>query len=115
MAVVDEVSPASYGEDRFVLTLSPGQTPRQFEAVLIDVDLSDCLPAGVVLPLEATLMQESGAATFQRQTFESLAPTELAFVPREGGRCLVRLAEKHHNRWFGSIEFPVAGELVGRR
>lgn len=115
MAVVDEVSPASYGEDRIVLTLSPGQTPRQFEAVLIDVDVSACLPAGVVLPLEATLMQESGAATFQRQEFARLAPTQLAFVPREGGTCLVRLAEKHHNRWFGAVEFPVAGELVVRR
>lgn len=115
MAVVDEVSPAYYGEDRFVLTLSPGQTPRQFEAVLIDVDLSACLPAGVVLPLEATLMQESGAATFQSQPFEHRAPTQLAFVPREGGRALVRLAEKHHNRWFGSVEFDVDGELVVRR
>ena len=115
MAVVDEISPASYGEDRLVLTLAPGQTPRQFEAVLVDVDYSACEPAGVVLPLELTLMQESGAATFQRQVFERVAPSQLAVVPREGGRCLVRLAEKHHNRWFGAVEFDVAGELVVRR
>ncbi len=115
MAVVDEVSPAYCGEDRFVLTVAAGQTPRQFEAVLIDVDLSAALPAGVVLPLEATLTQESGASTFQRQTFERLAPSQLAFVPREGGRCLVRLAEKHHNRWFGAVEFDVVGELVVQR
>jgi hypothetical protein len=115
MAVVDEVSPASYGEDRIVLSVVPGQTPRQFEAVLIDVDYSACDPAGVVLPLEAIVTQESGASTFQRQTFDNLAPSQLAVVPREGGQMLVRLAEKHHNRWFGALEISVAGELVVKR
>lgn len=115
MAVVDEVSPAYYGEDRIGLSLVPGQTPTQFDAVLVDVDYSRCLPEGVVLPLELTITQESGAATFQRSTFSNLAPSQLAFVPREGGVCLVRLAEKHHNRWFGSLEIPIAGELVVKR
>mgnify|MGYP001560409073 CR=1 FL=1 len=83
--------------------------------MLIDVDYSACDPAGVVLPLEATVTQESGATTFQRQAFDNLAPAQLAFVPREGGQMLVRLAEKHHNRWFGALEITVAGELVVKR
>lgn len=113
MAVVDEVSPAYYGEDRIVLTLSPDTpSPAALDAVLIDVDYSACLPQGVVLPLEMLVTQQSGESTFQRSIFTLLAPSQLAFVPREGGRCLVRLGEKHHNRWFGSLEFDVSGELA---
>lgn len=112
MPVVDEVSPASYGQDVLVLSLVPGQTPRQFEPVLIDVDYSGADPAGVVLPLELTVASESGEATFQREIFTLLAPTQLAIVPREGGRHLVRLAEAHHNRWFGALEVDVIGEVV---
>jgi hypothetical protein len=115
MAVVDEVSPAYYGEDRIVLSLAPGASPQALDAVLVDVDYSACLPEGVVLPLEMTVMQESGESGFQRQSFTLFAPNQLAFVPREGGRCLVRLAEKHHNRWFGALEIDVAGELVAKR
>lgn len=114
MPVVDEVSPSSYGQDLIVLSLVPGQTPRQFEAVLIDVDYSQCDPAGVVLPLGLTVTGESGAATFQEQTFAHQAPNQLAVIPREGGTMLVRLFEAHHNRWFGALEVPVIGELATR-
>jgi hypothetical protein len=110
MAVVDEVSPAEYGEDRIALSLGPLQTPRQFEPVTIAVDFSACDPEGVVLPLEMTVTSQSGAATFQRQVFERISPSELAFIPREGGPHLVRLFERFHNRWFGALEFDVIGE-----
>lgn len=110
MAVVDEVSPAEYGEDRIVLALGPLQTPRQFEAVTLTVDYSACEPEGIVLPLEMTVTSQSGAATFQRQVFERIVPSELAFVPREGGPHLVRLFERFHNRWFGAAQFDVIGE-----
>lgn len=114
MPVVDEVSPAEYAQDLLVLSLVPGQTPRQFEAVLIDVDYSKADPAGVVLPLELTISSESGAATFQRSIFSRVRPTQLSIVPREGGSHLVRLAEAHHNRWFGALEIDVIGELATR-
>jgi hypothetical protein len=110
VAVVDEVSPEEYGEDRIVLALVPEQSPRQFEPVTITVDYEACLPADVVLPLEMTVTSESGAATFQRQVFLNLKPDELAFIPREGGQHLVRLFERFHNRWFGAVQFAVAGE-----
>lgn len=114
MPVVDEVSPASYGQDLLVLSLVPGQTPRQFEAVLLDVDYSAADPSGVVLPLELTVMGESGVATFQRSTFARVRPSQLSIIPREGGKLLVRLAEAHHNRWFGALELDVVGELATR-
>lgn len=114
MPVVDEVSPAEYGQDRITLSPVPGQTARQFEALLIDVDYSACDPAGIVLPLILSVTGESGAPTFQQSTFERLAPSQLAIIPREGGRMLVRLAEAHHNRWFGALEVDVLGELATR-
>lgn len=115
MAVVDEVSPESYGEDRIALSLTPGQTPRQFEPVTISVDYDGCLPEGIMLPLEMTVTAPSGAATFQRQVFERLSPSELAFVPREGGEHLVRLAERFHNRWFGALQITIIGERAVER
>jgi hypothetical protein len=111
---VDEISPAEYAQDLLVLSLVPGQTPRQFEAVLIDVDYSKADPAGIVLPLELTITGQSGVATFQRSQFTRVRPTQLSIIPREGGRLLVRLAEAHHNRWFGALELDVIGELATR-
>jgi len=110
MSAADEISPIEYGQDLIVLAVSrETPVPRAFEAVLIDVDYSLALPAGVVLPLEFTVTSESGAATFQRRVFRRLRPSTLAFVPREGGSHLVRLAEQHHNRWFGAITIDVEG------
>lgn len=113
MAVVDEVSPSSYGQDLIGLTLS-SDTPlvRAFEAVIILVDYSSTLPAGVVLPLEFTVTSDSGAATFQRKVFRRVRPSQLVFIPREGGSHLVRLAEQHHNRFFGSLILEVEGSPI---
>jgi hypothetical protein len=113
MAVVDEVSPVSYGQDLIVLSVSQA-TPqlRAFEAILLDVDYAACLPAGIALPLELSITSESGAALYQRQVFRRFAPLSLAFVPREGGSHLVRLAEQHHNRWFGAILLDVEGSAL---
>lgn len=110
MAVVDEVSPVTYGQDLIRLTLSQDTpTVRAFGACLILVDYSLTLPAGIMLPLELTVSSASGAGTYQRRTFRRLAPRQISFVPREGGPCLVRLAEAHHNRWFGSLVVDVDG------
>jgi hypothetical protein len=115
MAVVDELSPEIYGQDLILLSLTPLQTPRQFEPVTVDVDYAQCLPAGIVLPLEMTVTSESGAALFQRAVFRRYAPTQLTFIPREGGSHLIRLAESHHNRWFGALQIEVLGERVNQR
>jgi hypothetical protein len=113
MAVVDEVSPVTYGQDRILLTLNQ-ETPlvRAFGACLINVDYAATLPAGVVLPLVFTVTSSAGAATYQRKVFRRLAPSVLSFIPREGGPHLVRLAEAHHNRWFGSLTIDVDGSTL---
>ena len=110
MAVVDEVSPVTYGQDLIRLTLNR-QTPtvRAFGACLIDVDYSLAAPAGIVLPLEFTVTSSAGAATYQRRVYRRAAPPQISFVPREGGPHLVRLSEAHHNRWFGSLLIVVDG------
>jgi hypothetical protein len=113
MAVVDEVSPVTYGQDLIRLTLSQQTlTVRAFGACLIDVDYSLTLPAGIVLPLEFTVSSSAGAATYQRRVFRRLAPQQISFLPREGGPHLVRLAESHHNRWFGSLLIEVDGAIL---
>ena len=113
MPVVDEVSPVTYGEDRIVLTLSE-QTPepQAFNAVVVDVDYSAGLPEGVTLPLELTIVGPSGSETYQRRVFRRLLPDTLAFIPREGGEHLIRLAEQFHNRWFGALVLEIAGDPV---
>lgn len=113
MAVVDEISPSTYGEDRIDLTLSQATpAPRAFEGVIVNVGYDRCAPEGVVLPLELTIVGPSGAATYQRRVFRRFAPQDIAFTPREGGQHLVRLGEAHHNRWFGSLELNVEGNSL---
>lgn len=113
MAVVDEVSPSYYGQDLIRLVLSTDtQFVRAFEPVIIEVDYSATLPSGVVLPLEYTVTSDSGAATYQRQVFRRVRPSQLVLIPREGGSHLVRLAEQQHNRWFGSLLLEVEGSPI---
>lgn len=115
MSVVDEISPSYYGEDRIGLSLIEAQARSvlvAFQPVIIDVDYSACDPQGVVLPLELTITSESGSIVYQRKVFRRLAPSQVTFVPREGGEHLVRLAEQHHNRWFGRLHLAIQGSLV---
>lgn len=110
MPVVDEVSPVTYGQDLIRIALAPSSPlVRAFEPCLVDVDYSLTLPVGVVLPLVLTVTQSAGVATFQRRVYRHLVPSQISFSPREGGPCLVRLGEAHHNRWFGSLAIDVAG------
>lgn len=112
MAWPDEVAPSYYGEDRLRLALAdPNQLLVAFEPILISVDYSRALPEGVVLPLEFTVTAPS-AVNSQRTVYERFRPDELAFVPREGGSYLVRLAEQWHNHWFGTLVLEIAGDRI---
>lgn len=113
MPLIDDISPSYYGQDRIKLTLSdPNQLLQAFTAVLIDVDLSRCLPEGIVRPLEFTVTAPS-AANNVRSVFRSLTPAQLAFTPREGGSHLIRLAEQFHNHWFGMLVLEISGDRLG--
>lgn len=112
MTLIDDLSPRSYGEDRIRLTLrEPDQALVAFRGILIDVDYSRTLPEGVLLPLifSVTAPSESGSYA---TTYRRLAPKELAFTPREGGSHLIRLGERYHNRWFGTLVLDIAGDRI---
>ncbi len=111
MAVVDEISPPEYGEDRFVLKLSQDTpNPRAFSPVVVEIDYSAADPEGLVLPLELTITGPSGTRSYERRVFPAFAPASIAFKPREGGAYLVRMTEQNHNRWFGSLPLDVEGD-----
>ncbi len=108
----DELCPEYVGEDRIRLNRAdPTETMRSRTAIFLDVDYDACDPEGVQLPLVLTICNELGT-TFERQVFRRLAPTQVAFVPREGGEYLVRLSEFAHNRWFGSVTLAVLGDRL---
>lgn len=112
MALIDDIAPSYYGEDRLVLTLTDReQLLRAFEPVLITVSYAKALPQGVVLPLEMTVT-DPGGALLDRRTFERFAPSSLSFTPIEAGSHLVRLAECFHNKWFGALELEITGDRI---
>jgi len=110
--IIDELSPATIGEDLFTLSLSPlNPNPRAGQGVQIDVDYAKCAPSGVVLPLEI-LIQAPSASGFVRRIYRRAAPASIVFVPREGGLHGVLLREVGHNRWLGKLRVIVAGTAI---
>jgi hypothetical protein len=111
VSIADEISPSTYGEDRFDLTLSAETPlPQANAVVVVNVSYEGALPEGVVLPLELLIVGPSGLTTRQRQTFRRIKPTEITFRPVEGGSHLIRLAELYHHRWFGALVLTIAGD-----
>lgn len=108
----DELCPDYVGEKRIILNLDDAlATFRARSTVLIDVDYTDCDPEGIALPLVLTIATERGT-TFERRVFTRKAPSQVSFVPREGGLYTVRLAEFAHNRWFGALTVTVLGDKL---
>jgi hypothetical protein len=113
VSVADEISPTYYGEQRIALRTEAGVSVfRAGVPIVLTVDYSAAAPEGVVLPLELTITSLSGARTFQRRVFRRFAPGQVLVLPREGGPHLVRLAEAHHNRWFGALTLNVEGAVI---
>ena len=109
---LEEISPRYYGADILRLTLSsPQQVLRALQPVLVTVDYSAALPAGIVLPLEFTVTAPSEVNS-TRTIFRRFAPTELAFTPREGGTHLIRIAEMWHNMYWGRLVLEIAGDRL---
>ena len=109
---LEEISPAYYGSDFLRLALSdPKQRLQAFTPVVVSVDYSRCLPAGVVLPLEFTVTGPSQTSNV-RTVFRRFAPRELVFTPREGGSFLVRCCEQFHNLFFGVLVLEITGDRL---
>ncbi len=112
MALLDDISPSYYGEDRIRVTLSnPDQLLQAFTPVLITVDVSRCLPEGIVLPLEFTVTTPDNELAV-RTVFSRFTPSDLVFVPKQGGSFLVRVAEQFHNLWWGRLVLEIAGDRL---
>ena len=111
-AFLEELSPGYVREKRIDLTLDDeAPSPAAFVPVLINVGYTRALPEGVALPLLLEV-QGPSSQSYQRRVFTHATPSSLIFTPREGGRHLVVLREAAHNRWWGSLQLDVAGELL---
>lgn len=110
--LIEEISPATIGEDKIVLALDPATlVPRALAPVLITVDVSACEPEGLVLPLEL-IIQAPSASGCRRHILRRLVPKSLSFIPKEGGLHGVVLRELVHNRWLGKLRVEVLGDPV---
>lgn len=108
----DELCPEYVGEKRLVLNRSdPAATLRARTPIALTVNYDACKPEGVVLPLVLTITTEQGTS-FDRQVFRRSIPSEITFIPREGGTHTVRLSEFAHNRWFGTLTLAVLGDRL---
>jgi len=108
---IDELSPAYVREKRFDLGLELGARPRANRSLLVTVSYDRAAPEGVMLPLVLEV-QGSSAGSYLRREFTRALPSAIIFTPLEGGPFLVTLREVGHNKWFGTLNLSVEGELL---
>lgn len=114
MRYIDDLSPPYVRERRIVMTLGVGSSsPAANQSMVIDVDYSKTLPEGLILPLILEV-QGPSQASYQRRVFSRAQPRSIVITPREGGRHNVTLREVAHNKWWGAVQFDVAGERILR-
>jgi hypothetical protein len=107
---LDELSPATIGEEKITLTLdSSTPVPKVFALVQVNVDYSSALPAGIALPLDF-IVQGPSQDSYKEKVFRRYLPQSLSFIPIEAGAHLVLLREQAHNRWLGRLIVTVAGD-----
>jgi hypothetical protein len=106
---IDELSPATIGEDKIALSLDPSTDPAQaLKAVQINVDYSEA-EGGVALPLDF-IVQGPTEESYIGRTFRRFRPSALSFVPVAAGEHLVLLREQGHNRWVGRLRITIVGD-----
>lgn len=119
MASLDEFAPTYVREQLLVIALANSLIPAKVNtAVDLTVEATGDAAAdkaGLVVPIEMIVTSPSSAARgqpFYRHVFRRKAPTQISFVPREGGDHLVVLREVAHNKWWGSIQISVVGSSL---
>jgi hypothetical protein len=108
---LDELSPVYVRDKRLDLALEPGAKAAAGRPLLVTVSYARALPAGVMLPLVLEV-QGPSAASYLRREYTRAAPSAVIFTPQEGGQFTVTLREAAHNRWFGTLNLTVEGELI---
>lgn len=106
---IDELSPATIGEEKITLQLDPGTNAKVFSVVQVNVDYSPAEPAGVAVPLDF-IIQGPSVSSYRERVFRRSRPNTLSFVPIEAGEHLVLLREQAHNRWIGRLIVTIAGD-----
>lgn len=98
------------GAEAITLQLSPDTSaPIAGLPVVVLCDYSGAGAEGVVLPVFVTIIAPSGLALLERE-FTRMLPSSIDFTPTDPGSHLVRVAERHHNRCFGTLQVDVAGD-----
>jgi hypothetical protein len=109
---IDELSPATIGEDKIVLAVDPStDPPTALKAVQINVDYGKAdAEGGVALPLDL-IIQGPTQESYIARTYRRFVPKTLSFVPIAAGVHLVLLREQAHNRWVGRLRIVVIGDF----
>ena len=115
MALIDDISPVTVGEDKIKLTLDPASDPPLANRpITINVDYSDADPNGVVLPLRFVLQPAFGGGGagngYDEYTYRNVAPSTLTVQVANAGEYLLLLKECFHNRWQGRLILNVEGD-----
>lgn len=111
--------PDYVGAKAIVVQLSsatPAPTEGQVFVVEFDFSRAETEPStdnsptaeGPALPLVVQLIAPSGRISSER-VLDLVVPDSADFIADEGGAHLVRIAERYHNRWFGSLVVDVVG------
>jgi hypothetical protein len=108
---LDELSPAYVRDKRITLAVEQGAKVSAGRPLLLTVSYAKTLPEGVMLPLLLEV-QGPSRASYVRREYTRAAPGAVIFTPREGGPFTVILREVAHNRWFGTLNLTVEGELI---
>jgi hypothetical protein len=110
--LLEEIAPRYVREKRFDLTLDAGiSIVRAGASVVVNVSYVRSAPEGAMLPL---LLEVQGPSptSYQRRAYLRTAPASIVFSPREGGPHTLVLRELGHNKWFGTLNLDVEGELL---
>ena len=107
---IDELSPATIGEDKFVLTLDPiSDPPRVGYAVQVNVDYTGTGANGASPPILFGV-QGRTAKSFVERIFRRRLPRQITFIPVASGEHVILVQELRHNRWQGRLHITVVGD-----
>lgn len=111
--IIDTISPAYIGSDKFVLTVDESSLPLQsYRLISINIDYSAAYPNGVVLPIKIFVQPAFGDGTgYIEKTFTRFAPSRFSFYAEAGaGDYLILVKEFGHNQWQGRLVITVGGD-----
>ena len=118
--LIDELSPAFVGAKLLVLTrANPDEVLRAFTAILVDVDYSATdANGGIMMPLEF-IVDGPSPTSLKRDIFglerggisRRVPPSQISFIPQEGGHFHMMIREIGHNGAYGTLEVDVEGAI----